>query len=220
MGKPFDCDKCGETHPRGCKKHVRRCECGSPTAHGLDACPKCYSDNINENSPCRNPARDELGACKKHGGGTQVARNAIARRETEAKAIKILGREGVDEVKHPVEELLDLVATAKTLQRILSERMDEATDTASSDYQAWERSLDRLSRLLIDLSRLGLENRKVALDQQRMEVASAGIRGAITEWTRTLKQRLPDQAQTIDAHLSTLPDLILRHLQQAQDTLG
>ena len=216
MGKPFEDCPCGEPHIRGCKDHVRRCVgCEKATAHGLAVCPSCGGTEINEKSPCRKPAKDGAGACRTHGGTAPQIVAAVARREEEAQAVQILGKQGVDPVKHPVEELLDLVAIAKTLQRILGDRMDAATDLSSAEYQAWERSFDRFSKLLIDLSKLGLEGRKVAIDEARATLAGERIHAAINEWTTELKQQLPPPTHPqIDQALTLLPPLLRKHLTQ------
>lgn len=218
MGKPFDCPKCGEEHPRGCKKHVRRCECGSPTAHGLEACPKCLSTNINEESPCRNSAPENIGSCRTHGVNTKTDL-AIARRKEEARALSILDREGIAPLGHPVEELLEYAAVAKTAELILRKRMGDLSqaELSTAAAQAWERALRYVAQLLIDLSRLGLEDRKVQLDEIRVRGATAIVLSATHEWTRTLVDALPEHAGLIDAHLKQLPLILQAHFNNAEN---
>ena len=213
MGKPFDCPTCGDIHPRGCKDHVRRClNCETSTAFGLPACVKCGSTDINEKSPCRKPAKDGIGKCITHGINPTIAK-AVARREEEALATKILGKRGVEPLKHPVEELLDLTATLKTLSNILSEKLDEATDLSSAEFSAWERSLERFAKILVDLSRLGLEGRKVALDEVRQQEAATAVHNALVPWIEGLKALVPPEYhQALDAHLAGLMPSLKAHL--------
>ena len=175
---------------------------------------RCSAKSKRTGDQCGQHVVDGFTVCKWHGGGTKKAKEAAARRVEEAQAVQILEKQGVTPLKHPVEELLELGAEARSMQRVLKDRVGdpEFADLAGPTFAAYERALERISKFLIDLSKLGLEQRKVSLDEAKATIAAQRVQAGITEWADSLKAALPEQAEAIDQALRDLPMILRKHL--------
>jgi hypothetical protein len=137
--------------------------------------PVCGSQKRQSEGTCRQPAgfgtsHPGVGLCKFHGGSTpSQTRNALAR-STEADARAILERLGEPEpLGDPVEELLRVGAEARAWQKIIRERLSELREFSKDDVALIDReraivrlytdSADRSHRVLVDLAKLGLDER-------------------------------------------------------------
>ena len=145
----------------------------------------CGAQRHQAPGPCRKPAgwgtdHVGIGACRLHGGSTRNHRVSAARRATEYEARALLERLGQPEpLGDPVEELLALGAEVRSYLTVLRERLAELREFSSEDVAAIDREkalvrlygdgLDRTHRVLADLARLGLDERRV-----RVREAQAG----------------------------------------------
>ena len=175
---------------------------------------RCSAKSKRTGVQCGRYVIDGFTVCKWHGGASQKAKAGAARRVVEAQAVQILEKQGVTPLKHPVEELLELGAEARSMQRVLKDRVGdpEFADLAGPTFAAYERALERISKFLIDLSKLGLEQRKVQLDESKQIQAAQKIQAALTEWATTLKHELPEHHEAIDQALTALPAVLRKHL--------
>lgn len=126
-----------------------------------------------------------------HGGSTPTHVTAAVVTQEENRARSLLQRLGEPEpIRHPVRELLDLAAEISAWRTILRERVDqlatlETEDTLKVERERaavllYERSLDRLARLLVDLTKLDLQARRLSLDEQDAKRVMAAISDALT----------------------------------------
>ncbi|HVC08239.1 MAG TPA: HGGxSTG domain-containing protein [Solirubrobacterales bacterium] len=113
--------------------------------------------------------------CDMHGGKLPQVRRMLARQEVEAKAMRVIEREGIAPVGDPVELLRALAAEAIGLKNFFAARMAALEDIRyatpgageqlRAEVSAYERGLDRAERFLADLARLGLDERRVRVTE-------------------------------------------------------
>lgn len=151
MRKPPEPDQIPE-----CKK------CGKPhiTRFGGQAC----GAHLQSGKPCPNPPNRHLTVCRMHGADARHLKEIAARRELEAKVRKLLP----DTFEpHPdvIGEALRLASEAAAFRDALRSRVDLDQLSTRNEYtgeqvraevQLYERALDRLGKLLIDLHRAGM----------------------------------------------------------------
>lgn len=122
-----------------------------------------------------------VGRCKLHGGSTPSHQIGAHLAVVEREAGELLARLGKPEpLGHPVEELLARGAECRARQQVLRQRVAElsalaAFDTSGTERERaavvlYERSLDRLGKLLVDLARLDLDARMIRLSEQQTAV--------------------------------------------------
>lgn len=116
--------------------------------------------------PCRRYAVAGGTVCPTHGGSAPQVRQRAHQRLAEARARRLLDREGVEPVTDAVAALQQVAGEAWTLQQVLRQRVAELSDPewvsrtrlgqeqASAWLSAYERALDRTGRLLTDLAKL------------------------------------------------------------------
>lgn len=158
---------------------------------GHDSKPLCGARRRQADATCRRPAgwgtdHVGIGRCKLHGGSTTKHRaNAAARAERE-QVNAMLERLGKPmPLGDPIEALLDIGAEAMAWQEVVRERLAELksfskVDVANIDRERalvklYGESLDRCHRMLADLSRLNLEERRVRIDEARAAFVVAAL---------------------------------------------
>lgn len=147
------CDTCAGAHP-GCLGHNRAgAPCGRPPIRGGDRCPL-------------------------HGGALPSARVKAAERLEEREVRRILADEleHPEPIEHPVYELLKLASEIKAWQRAIRLRMVDLTEITQEDnlgvereralVSLYERAQDRNSKLLVDMAKLDLKARALALQAE------------------------------------------------------
>ena len=132
-----------------------------------------------------------IGACKFHGGSTPNHRTAAALVATDAEARATLARLGEPEpLGDPVEELLRLGAEVRAWQAILREMLARHRSLSTTDVANIEReravvrlygeALDRAHRVLADLSRLNLEERRTRVTELQGALILAALERTLT----------------------------------------
>lgn len=134
--------------------------------------------------------------CRKHGGKAPRSLAAARRRLAQAEALASLADVEVVPLGDPVDELLELAAKAKAWMDHLAAHVSElgrdyrfadrdqfgrATEQLDARVAVLERAMDRLHRLLVDINKLGLEERKVRIDEVRAGILSAVLAGVLRE---------------------------------------
>jgi hypothetical protein len=157
---------------------------------------RCGALRTTENKYCTNYPRRWQKRCGFHGGASGQALSAAKRREVEAQASVSLLKSGYSPLgadTSPVEALMDVAGQCLALRTILADRVSElqsltVTDRSGAELargilQAFERSLDRCSNVLIQINRLGLEERKFRADQATGKRLADAINASV--WDET-----------------------------------
>ena len=124
-----------------------------------------------------------------HGAKAPQVRNKATMRLVEAEARTLLERLGEPEpLGHPVEELLAVAAECREWLGVLREMVADLGTFTTEDHAAveragalveiYERALDRTARLLVDMTKLDLESRRIELDAERARVMFDAIQTA------------------------------------------
>lgn len=178
--------------------------------------------------PCRRYAMAGATVCPTHGGRAPQVRKAAHQRLAESRALRVLDREGVEPVTDPVDALARLAAEAVGLKDLLGQRVAELSDDgwvsrtklgaeqASAWLSAYERAVERTGKLLVDLARLGLDERAVRLSeaQGRMiaQVLSAALDACGLSDRADVRAALADQLRLVASdHTLTTPGPTGRH---------
>lgn len=160
------CAQCGAEHPR-CAGHNRTGgPCGRPPIRGGNRCPK-------------------------HGGALPSARLKAAETLEDREVRRILADEleNPEPIEHPVYELLKLAAEVKAGQRAVRRRMVELSELTQEDKLGvereralvgiYERYLDRNAKLLVDMAKLDLKARALALQAETAREVLAAVSEAL-----------------------------------------
>ena len=174
----------------------------------------CGAPKRSDREPCTRPAgwgtgHPGVGRCKLHGGSLPNNEAAGIRDLEERRARTILQRlEQPEPIEHPVYELLKLAAETRAWQHVLRERMAELPELNIEDRQGvdreralvalYERSLDRSAKLLVDMAKLDLKARSLALQQEQ-------ARQIMADMTEALQRAgLGEHELTVRTHLQTI----------------
>jgi hypothetical protein len=140
--------------------------------------------------PCPNYAMHGGTVCKSHGGRARQVKAAAAARLAERKALLILSRAGIAPVGDPVEALLMIASEALALKDKIGElipKLDELRYQARSgehirgEILLYERAMDRAQKFLLDLAKLDLEGRQVAISERQAALLAQVTRAALAD---------------------------------------
>lgn len=175
---PGACSECGEIHPRGCTGHVEDCSVceWSSGNHVGYPCRQC--GGIVRRRACRDWPIKGGTVCDDHGGSAPQVRAAAERNLLEQGATKELAKAKVRPIGDPIVALGDLAGEALAVLEVVKantpgENPDGPWMTLLGEY------LDRAGRLLAACGRLGLEQRRVTLEEDQLDLAAAVIAGVL-----------------------------------------
>lgn len=174
------------------------------------AAPACRALN----DTCPNPAIAGGTVCKTHGGSTKHIKAAAKRRLAVAKADAKLRELEYEPVEDPVSELADIAGQAKALMEWAGARVADLqnaltytdahdVDQLKAEVGVYERAMDRTAKLVEACARLGLDERRVALEEGQAELAVAALRLAV----QRAGLAEPQRQAVIDAWSVALPEL-------------
>ena len=166
-----------------------RPETATPWSHKRTADPRTTamspSKGITNRCTARNRSGEQCGrtasrgtnVCAMHGAKAPQVRNKATMRLVEAEARTLLERLGEPEpLGHPVEELLAVAAECREWLGVLREMVADLGTFTTEDHAAveragalveiYERALDRTARLLVDMTKLDLESRRIQLGRR------------------------------------------------------
>ena len=172
---------------------------------------KCKARNAKTGKPCGNYAvKGSTGVCYQHGAATPQAqrriRERLAEAEVHAQAVKAVaangGVTGAD--LNPVEALFDIAAEIVNFQRAANGMLAELSDADwRRDHRAgeqihgivtiFERSLDRAAKILVELNKLGLEERRVRVQEREVAMLNRALENILDRLELT-----PDQLSRSD----------------------
>lgn len=186
-------DPCSEpVAPAKCRAHVEECtNCRWSGGNAPERpCVKCGGEVIRR--PCKNWPMHGSAVCAKHGGRAGHVKRASRRRLALAKADKQLADLEYEPVGNPVEELADLAGQAKALMswagaRVaelhneLSYRDDHEIEQLRAVVSVYERAQDRAAKMLESLAKLGLEERRTAVEAAKVQLVAEALRLALAD---------------------------------------
>lgn len=122
----------------------------------------------------------------------------------------MLASEGLEPVTDPVGELERLGAEAKQDSRAAAARVNalpsvryesaQGTEQTRAEVLVWERAKDREIRLMTDLAKYGLDERRTETQERLAEQVGAALEGVFADLVLTEEQR------------ARLPEVVGRHL--------
>jgi hypothetical protein len=107
---------------------------------------------------------------------------------TEQQALAVLDREGIPPMTDPVAALQELAAEAMELKRYFADRLaaleqlryeGRAGEQLRAEVALFERALDRVQRFALDLAKLGLEDRMVAVTEAQGRMLAQAVEAAL-----------------------------------------
>lgn len=152
--------------------------------------PKCTGHSSQTGKPCKNwPVRGAT-VCHAHGGRARQVRRKAKERQVEEQAQQAMERYGAkaEPVTDPLSALLllagEITQFKDYLGRLVTDLRAESwryrgeqAEQLRAEVALYERALDRTARVLVDINRLGLEERQVRVAEQHGELfASAFFR--------------------------------------------
>lgn len=166
------------------------------------------------NDTCPHPAIAGSTVCRMHGGSAPQVRRAARRRLAIAQADKELRDLDYEPVNDPIEELADIAGQAKALMEWSAARVAELSndldyrdakdvDQLKAVVGLYERAMDRAARLVEACARLGLDERRVQLEEGQAELVVAAMRLAVLRAGLTQ----PQQDGVIDAFVVAFKEL-------------
>lgn len=152
--------------------------------------------------PCRNYPVKGAKVCRMHGGAAPQVRAAAERRTAEAEVTAAADRyaQTAAPVADPLSALLALAGEIVGFKNYLAARVAEmraeawryagaTAEQLRAEVALYERALDRTARVLVDINRLGLEERRTALAEEQGALVADAIWRALEAVGLTTEQR-------------------------------
>jgi hypothetical protein len=170
--------------------------------------------------PCRLPALVGATRCRMHGGASPQARQKARLRVLEREARQVLDREGIiAPLVDPLSALQELAGEALELKRYFADRLSaleqlryegRAGEQLRSEVALFERALDRAQKFALDLAKLNLEDRLVAVSesqgQQLARCVELALQRCGLEDRQDLRAAIAAELRSVDSEsLSTGP---------------
>jgi hypothetical protein len=155
-----------------------------------------------DGEPCGNHAIKGGTVCRYHGGSAPQVQAAAKQRLAEAEARKAMERYTPDRkpMENPVEALLSLASEIEGWRDYLAARVSEleqadwrrdhrAGEQLNAMISLYERSLDRAAKVLVDLGKLGIQDRLARLHEAQALMVLTVIQGVLNDLDLSPEQR-------------------------------
>lgn len=170
-----------------------------------------------------------VGRCKFHGGSSPSGREHARRLRlvrAEAELATRLSEMGYEPIGNPLDAFADLVAQAVALKDWLAAKVDGLDDGVAGDESPaglrftddrggeqlrsemalYERAMDRAAKLLAEWVRLGLDERRVQIDERLAALVADAVTAALSDPELGLTAEQAEVAPTVVArHLRLVP---------------
>lgn len=144
-------------------------------------------------NPCQRIPPPGSPVCASHGGKAPQTRRRAAERVAEQKALKLMNAysPASPPLGNPVAELLQVAGEIKAFKDFLAGRVadmraeewrytdDKGGEQLRAEIVVYERALDRTAKILLDLAKLGLEERLVRISEQQGAIVAQIIRASL-----------------------------------------
>ncbi|MEU4410749.1 hypothetical protein AB0F88_40115 [Streptosporangium sp. NPDC023963] len=167
---------------------------------------QCTAKSKRSGEQCQNKALLGRKTCRMHGSTTARSKAAGERRVVEAEAgalvRKLLADPDASPVENPVLELMRIVGRMRQAVDVLGEWVNEIEAEGRLEYtdgnlvrrihvlvEAWERMMAEYRRALTDMAKLGIEERRVKLEEDQARQVSAALRAVFDRLNLTAEQR-------------------------------
>lgn len=205
--------RCTGTYKRG-DKTGQRCE--RPARTGHDTCyhhrgpdeNRCHahltnSHPTNPGGPCPNAPMKGQKVCQAHGGRAKQNRAAgerrVAEAALEAKVKKLLASTDAEPVDNPLVALAELAGQATAFNHALAELVNKLGEQIRYESKAggeqiraeltlYERSMDRMERILSSVARLKIDERLAVISEQQANKVIEAIDAALVHIGATGEQ--------------------------------
>ena len=151
---------------------------------------KCAGHN-RRGLPCQKPPVPGATVCGLHGGKAPQVKAAAQRRVAEKAAAALLHDLDAAPVTDPVAALQRLAGVVSSAVDVMGSRVNELTsirytdakqaEQLRSEVAIWERLLAQCSRLLVDMVRLGIEDRLAAVEESRLDLLEKAMRAILAD---------------------------------------
>jgi hypothetical protein len=147
---------------------------------------KCNGHN-GEGQPCQAWPIKGGTVCVCHGGKARQVRHAANRNLAQAEFRRYLREQGIPEITDPTQRLIDLLGEADAFYAFMRDKLgsidvdewesfdDKGGSQARVYVELFERAQERLQRFLVDIQRLGLEERMVHLSERQADMVCTVI---------------------------------------------
>lgn len=175
--------------------------------------PKCRGHKP-DGSPCgRWPIKGAL-VCPKHGGSAPQVKRKAAQNVAIEKATGLLTQYGdASPVTDPLGELLSIAGRAKRLMSALEARVDQLESIRYENFAGGEQlraevgaymtMLDRCRIVLVDILRLGIEDRLAKVEEAQVSIVMEAMQAALRE--AGLENRAREVIGNVGRHLQAVP---------------
>ena len=175
--------------------------------------PLCGAKRRQGEGTCRKPAgagtdHPGVGRCRLHAGRTPSHRRAGQDRLIEKGARTMLERENLVPVDNPLQQLQLLAAEIVACKDVLADKVEKlafvdqrgqsgARGPQGGLLSAYERALDRSTAVMVDMARLGIDERLVRLSEAQAELMKRVIVAVLDSREMGLSRELRQTGRTI-----------------------
>lgn len=159
---------------------------------------KCTARSSKTGLPCGNWPIPGSTVCRYHGGSAPRVKAAAARNTADQDTRHILGRLQHAPVTNPLEALSELAGEVLAWKNLLADRVADLTSTGyagkvaeqvRADVVLFTAALDQARKILVDMSRLGIEERLIRITEEQSHLIVSVIDGALDAGDLTPIQR-------------------------------
>lgn len=161
---------------------------------------RCTATSKNSGQRCKRYPIPGGTVCVMHGGKAGQVKAKALERLQEAKAAKFLERFDIEPMTDPIDAALTAAGEAKALHDYFREEVTKVADdpTLITKAQgenlravllAYERSLERTFKMAVEIEKLGLETRRVRLQETQVIALGQALAKAIERAGLTGEQR-------------------------------
>lgn len=191
--EPWDCRKCGQTHPAlKCQSHSLLLD------ENDDKIPDPDKPGSYLQKPCRMNPMPGSRYCSHHEDPNAISSGKLAeieaRQSADVRILQMLHDPTAKPVEDVAAEFAKMVGVLRNAFHSAGARVNKLSSvgvqTAAGGEQLraevvlWERLIHHLRSALVDMARLGIEERRVRLDETRGNKLATGLQEAVLEFGR------------------------------------